>query len=315
MINFSHSGTRGNISTKGVGPIANGLRRILLDELTVFAFDTVESELETNDAYITFDLLRVICFVRLLDPFENPGGEYHLKLNNPSNEPIPITSQHIRDTKTGDLIKFAEPWEIGTLSPKCSISITKIRTVAGTGRENARFSPVFGPVTYRPTDIRFVYYLNEKGRIEDDLRAIPTAKIGKEFNAEKLCTNILIWNEAWAQKMSTEDRELAQSLQRMTYDGPFCFSELSDALDYDITFSAHNPQKTFERVLAKLREDIQAPELTITAGEIIRFFCMRELECPIFGNFSGNNYRITIKHVDEKKIRANAVSAILKIIS
>lgn len=317
MIKFSFD-KKAKIVTKDAGTLANGLRRVLLDEIKTFTFETSESTLETNDSYLTFDLLRSIEFIRFLDPFTEPKEkEFFIKIKNVGSEPIAILSSHIC-YKSGKPVDFVELWEVGTLSPGCHLAISKIGITSGIGREHAKFSAVFGPVTYRPTDIAFVYYLNEKGKIEDNVRAIPT-KILSEITKEKineLVTEYLIWNEEWGKKMSKEDIELSNTLKKISYNGNYYFTEISDCNDFEITFNAHKPEQTFKEACKIIARDIQGDpsELTITAGEILRWFCFKEMECPIFGNFDQNNYKIKIVHVDEKKIIKNAIEKILKIL-
>ena len=317
MIKFSFD-KKAKIVTKDVGALANGLRRVLLDEIKTFTFETSESTLETNDPYLTFDLLRSLEFIRFLDPFIEPKEkEFFIKIKNVGLEPIAILSTHIC-FKSGKPVEFVEVWEIGTLSPGCHLAISKICITSGIGRVHAKFSAVFGPVTYRPTDVAFVYYLNEKGKIEDNVRAIPT-KILSEITKDKineLVTEYLIWNEEWGKKMSKEDIELSNTLKKISYNGNYCFTEISDCNDFEITFNAHKPEQTFKEACKIIARDIQGDplELTITEGEILRWFCFKEMECPIFGNFDQNNYKIKIVHVDEKKIIKNAIEKILNIL-
>lgn len=318
------------IETKAVGSLANGLRRVLLDEIKTYTFDTSNATLETNDPYLTFDLLRSIEFVRFLNPFVNPsssfssrekeekkGDEFYIKIKNVGNDHISILSSLIC-YKSGKPVDFVEVWEVGTLSPGCHLAISGIGITSGIGREHAKFSAVFGPVTYRPTDVTFVYYLNDKGKIEDNVRAVPTEVLSK-ITGEKikdLVMEYLIWNEDWSKKMSKEDKELAASLKKISYNGNYCFTEISDCNDFEITFNAHKPEQTFKEACKVIARDIQGDpnELTITAGEILRWFCFQEMECPIFGNFDRNNYKIKINHVDEKKIIQNAINKILSIL-
>lgn len=355
MIKFEQiNEKKGRIITTGAGSLANGLRRVLLDEIKTFCFDTSSATLETNDSYLTFDLLRSLTFVRFLNPFESPVSsnkkkdnrfeekivienksdessfsqsekeksnsvEFYIKIRNIGIEPIAILSSHICDDK-GNPIDFVEVWELGTLSPGCKLAITGIKITSGIGREHAKFSAVFGPVTYRPTDVCFVYYLNEKGKIEDNMRAVPLSSFSQnekeKSKSEELTTNLLIWNEEWGKKMSKEDRLLAESLEKISYTGQFNFSEISDSNDFEITFNAHLPERTFKEACAVIARDIQGdPEsLTITAGEVLRWFCFQEMECPIYGNFNQDNYKIKVLHVDEKKIMHNAISKIMNIL-
>lgn len=337
MIKFEKiNETKGRIITKGAGSLANGIRRVLLDEIKTYCFETSSATLETNDSYITFDLLRALTFVRFLNPFFSPSSftpsfsqsekdkeekspEYYIKIRNVGLEPIAILSTHICDDK-GKPVDFVELWEVGTLSPGCKLAITGIKITSGIGREHAKFSAVFGPVTYRPIDVCFVYYLNEKGKIEDNMRAVPSFSLREKEKKEKtesLTTNLLVWNEEWGKRMSKEDRLLSESLEKIKYDGQFSFSEISDSNDFELTFNAHLPEQTFKEAIKVIARDIQGdPEsLTITAGEILRWFSFQEMECPIFGNFDQNNYKIKILHVDEKKILENAKKKVMSIIT
>ncbi len=337
----------GQIEFTDAGTIANTYRRVLLDEIEITALNTDFATLKTNDGLISHEVMRIISFIRLLDPLcsqnlqtesdlseknENDYSEYYIKISVKGDQHYNVLSDHIYDAKTHKPAPVEQGVHICTLSPNCYFEVLGIQTSTGTGRENARFSAIVGTVTYEPTDIFFVHYLNNRGFIEDNMKALcrkwkfedPVLK--KYAETAKLNTAPknapIIWNKEWANYMSKSDQAYSEEMIKVSYEGPYFVSEKHYSNDYIITFKSENPAKTFQAATATILKELNHykseltennPSTTISIGELINHFCQLEIEKPVFANYSENSYKITIAHENQKKIQTNVIDNLIKV--
>lgn len=310
---FKHGeNTRGKLICRGVGKIANSLRRILLDEIEMIAFDTSEAHIATSDLKINHSILLNIELVRVYEE-----GEFYIKVDNNGIEPIAITSNMIYNLKTKSPAKVYKDMLICTLEGKHSITIRGIKTVHGTGRQHAKFSAVMGPVTYDATDVAHVYYLNERGFIEDNKRKISVKAIDK-YNRN---TMYIIIDKRGLDSISEQHKKYMKEMTQLPdkqYE--FLTAELHESDDFVLTFYSENVEITAQQAIATLISQIktgyESGIYTTSAAEVMRQFIYREVMCPIYCNSKDDNYCVlTISHNDAKKIEKQVYEQVLKILS
>ncbi len=304
---------QGNIVFKNVGSLANCFRRILLDEIPNIGLDTSTANMDTNDSMLTYYILHVISLIRVYEQ-----GEFYLKVSIKGEGSKIITSDELK-TLDGKPANVEKGVEICELSGNCYLYITGIKSSKGIGREHVKYSAVVGTVTYKPTDVIFVHYLNESGFIEDNMKAIPIGNY-------ELDGKYIIWNDKYAKKCSKKDLKYAENLNKIKYTGKFLVAEQDYCKDFIITFKAENPKEVYKKVIEVINLELDKTITfdsfgtieqcySISVGEAIKYFCCEELETSIFSNYTDNNYKITIDSVDNKKIHDNAIKKIKKIIN
>lgn len=296
------------IEAVGVGALANCMRRILLDEIPMLGLSIDNAVMQTNDAYLTYQLLQNIALIRVYEECE-----LYLKISIKGDSPKTILSNDLK-TLDGKTPNIEQNVEICELSGNSFLHITGIKTVRGIGREHAKFSAVVGTVTYTPTDVIFVYYLNEKGFIEVNMRCIPRDK----YDLDK---KYIIWNDKWAKNISKKDEEYSGGLIKIKYTGKYLSAENDYCNDYIIRFKTENPEIIYKLMLEVIKREVEKKisfdnfgtieqYYTVGFGEAVKYFCWQEIETSLFGNYKENNYKITIDHIDREKILNNALNKI-----
>jgi hypothetical protein len=311
MIKFSKKKTVldevGVIEMHGVGSIANAIRRILLDELETVRFDVSNANFTTNDPFITLQMLIQLSLIYLYEE-----GEFYLDITNNTSMPINVYSNNIKNVKNHAEARVEPGVFICELSPKCKIKITNITSHRGTGRKHAKFTRVYGQVKYTPTDVHHVYFLNDRGFVENNRRCI---KRTKDIDINK---KYIIWNKTGEKNISEQDLKIFKDFIKIPAgDWEFRRAELHLSEDFIIEFMADNVEEAFKQAIETLLRDLDNKEMTLTVGDLVRTFVLREKECPIFGDWemqNNNSYKLTIEDPNEEKLVQNAVANIKKIL-
>ena len=308
--------TYGRLTCTGVGKIANALRRVLLDEIEMMAFDITEATIDTTDQKITHHLLYVITMVRLYEE-----GEFYLKVTNNKDESIPLMSDMIMNAKTHKPADLHLGMEIGQLQRHSTITIRGLRSCRGTGREHVKFKPVIGVVSYEPTDVAHVYYVNDRGFLEDNKRMIKRALI-KGYDPAK---QYILWNDVGMKladertKRRTKDLAVIRGLD---VDAVTLRAESHESMDFVLTYYCERPREMAKRAVetihTMIEQGVATKVWTLTAAEVMRQYLYAEAPCATFLDKIGkldNRLKLTVTHDDAPKLIDVAAKKILKILT
>jgi hypothetical protein len=311
MINFKSEkkilDNIGIIEMKGVGPIANAIRRVLLDEIETIRFDPENIIFTRTDPFLTHQTIINLVLIHIYEE-----GEFYLDVTNNSSEAIAVLSNHIKKVGTHTTIKAEKDAFICMLQPGKNVKITGIKTKRGIGRKHAKFSRVYGQVEYIPTDVHHVYFLNDRGFVEDSRRCI---KRTKDIDINK---RYIIWSKIGEKNLAPETAELFKDFIKLPAgDWDFRRAELNTSEDFIVKFYADDPAAVFRECIELLLRELDNEELTLTCGEMVRNFVYREKECAIFADWeiiNGHYCRLTIDDPAAEKLQKTAIENIKKIL-
>lgn len=304
--------TRGRIICTNVGSIGNALRRILLDELEMVALNANNPIVRHVGPTFNYEALDKIGRVRAYEE-----GEFYIKVNNNSSERIVITSNMIFNMETKKPAKVQQDVELFYLAPKCKITLKNIVSVRGIGRQHAKFSGVIGPVTYLPTDVNHVYYLNERGFLENNRRMIPVDKsIDRNKNyyiRSKESVNIDI---------NKRDQSYIDTMTELKIKDPkFLQTEMFDSQDFIITFYSEDVEVTYKAAVAELIRQMSNDTFddiyTMNVAEIMRQRIYALVPCEIYLDKTeiDNRIKLTINHDDKEKLIKRVREDVIKILN
>lgn len=315
-IKFKKENNRGIVIFKGAYNLANAYRRTILSEIETRAFDlsNIKKEFSPNIG-ISTDVVLNIKKVKFLNQFEPPEKNeiYHLSIKNTTNKYMPIFSENIcntanksADVQKGILLFYLPPDSFVKISNIC----VKFAKEMG---EHVAHSPIIGPVTYMPTDIYPVFYLNERGYIDPSPRFVPCAVIKREikyYTYQDLFKNekhIIIYNKEYAKLAQSEVLERINSMEKIEIDTKhFCDTRYFKSADHTLTFYAIDIERTHKEAMKTLKANIEKAQyndyMSDTVAELFYAFCFSELECPVYINSIDDNAKITVINDNPEKI-------------
>lgn len=295
----------GIVEMKGVGALANALRRVLHDEVETIRFNVDNANFHKTDPYLTYQTIIDLSLIHLYEE-----GEFYLEVANNTNAPYDVLSNHIK-TIEHKPAKVEQDVFICTLQPRAKVKITKITSCRGIGRDHAKFCAAFGLIEWKPTDVMYVYYLNDRGFIENDLKCI---KLTKDLNANK---KYIIWSKIGEKHISEKDKKFSKDFIKLPAQTEIRRSEYDTSEDFEIRFRAHDPAQHFRAAIKVLEEGLDNENLTITIGDLLRAYIYKQLPVPIYVTtrmIDENYYHMIIDDQNADKLKANAISEIKKIL-
>lgn len=307
MIEEKYEGNVGIITFRKCGNLANAFRRILLDEIVCWAFDTSDAKLETSDTLLTHDVLTNIPLVRILESHEggaNVGitGKFYISVKSVSDN-SPVLSDNILDERNKPA-PVVPGLLICHLGKDCHLDIKNITLSRGIGREHAKFCATYGRISYEDLDTTCVNYINERGF--NEIRTVEGQGLEKS----------VIYSEAGRKLMSESTKNIVSKYTDITskYKNPVFLDTCSyESQNYRIRFTADNPRAVFATARKQLAGQLQERVMTKTTLEVLRWFCYAETICPIF--VSHEKLTIVVAHDNAARIMENAIKTIMKIIN
>ena len=157
---------------------ANGIRRMLVEELPVYCLTIDDADIETDDEFILNDMLtKNLNLLPIIQEIKNANDldtiddiKAHLDIHNNTNEIIDVLSGDIKISGTSVIDKNIILYR---LRPGRFLKMKKIYVVRGFSKYNAAKFSLFNNIRYRPLDHKPFDIKNNTG--ERSIKVDPTS--------------------------------------------------------------------------------------------------------------------------------------------
>lgn len=150
--------------TEASSELANCIRRFLMEEMPVYSMDVNEDNIKTDDSFVLSDFLKknieLIPFLQTIPDKDIATLNISLNVENKTDDTITIYSGDLqifddeKQKKGLDVSKyFSTSIPIIKLRPTASLSITDIKIVSGTGKQDSGKFLLLSNISYKILDV------------------------------------------------------------------------------------------------------------------------------------------------------------------